>query len=178
MDQLDQLLWAVVVVGAIASVTDLTQGKIYNWLTLPAAIAGIAFSTYWGGWEGLGQALLGILVALGLYGWMFWIRMMGAGDVKLLMAFGAWGGMQYALRVGVLGVFVGGALAVVLLAFKGRLLTLIKKLYRFILSVVVKELVLETPQVDRKLTMPYGIPISIAAVWILIDDPLKKWGML
>ncbi len=165
-------------IGVIASATDLARGKIYNWLTMPAAIAGIAFSTYYAGWLGLGDALLGTGLGLLLYGWMFWIGMMGAGDVKLLMALGAWGGAQYCLRVGLLGLFLGGAMAFVILTLKGRILGLGRKLYRFLLSSVIRELVLEPPAIDRKLTMPYGIPIAVASIWILIEDPLKKWGIL
>ncbi len=122
--------------------------------------------------------MLGLALGLVLYGWMFWIGMMGAGDVKLLMALGAWGGANYCVRVGLLGVFLGGAMAFVILTFQGRIVTLGLKLYRFLLSSVVRELALEPPAIDRKLTMPYGIPIAAAAIWILIEDPLKKWGIL
>lgn len=168
----------VIATGAIASATDLARGKIYNWLTLPMLLAGVVFSTVWDGWSGLGSSLAGAGLGLLLYGWMFFTGFMGAGDVKLLMVFGAWGGAQYVTRVGLLGVFLGGAMALVFLLLKGRLGALLRKLYRFVLSVIVKEMVLEMPQVDKKLTMPFGVSISAAAIWLLLEDPLKKWGIL
>jgi prepilin peptidase CpaA len=107
---------------------------------------------------------------------MFWLGVMGGGDVKLLMALGAWGGLAFTEEVAVLGVLLGGALAVALLASRGRLLAFIGKMRRFLLTVFVKELELELPKVDRKLTMPFGIPIAAAAIWSAVAHPLLSWG--
>ena len=174
----DILRYAVILIGLVASATDLARGRIYNWLTIPAWVLGLAYSLWSGGWGGLGSGFLATALAFLLYGWMFWIGVMGAGDVKLLMALGAWGGVEYVARTGLLGVFLGGAMAAVLLLVQGRLLPLLRKLYRFVLTLVIQEMVVEPPAIDKKLTMPFGIPISAAAIWIVIEDPLKKWGIL
>ena len=122
-------------------------------------------------------ALLAVLLGLVLYGWMFGIGVLGGGDVKLLMAFGAWGGTRYVADVALLGIMLGGVFGVFHLILRGRAVVFARKLYRFVLSVLVKELALETPAVDRKLKMPFGLPMAVAAAWVALDNPLEKWGL-
>jgi prepilin peptidase CpaA len=162
----------------IAAVSDVVTGKIYNWLTLPALACGFAAAGYLGGWAGLGDAALGAGIGLVLYGWMFWIRVMGGGDVKLLMALGAWGGLAFAQEVAVLGVLLGGIFAAAWLGLHGKLPAFVAKMRRFLYSLLIKELELELPQVDRKLTMPFGLPIAAAAIWSALSHPLLRWGFL
>ena len=120
---------------------------------------------------------MGTFAGLLLYGWMFWMGAMGGGDVKLLMALGALGGVRYALEVALLGVILGGVLAVVLMLLKKRFFTFLKQLSRFILTVVTKELEPEVPRVDRSFTMPYGVPIAAASLWVLFDNPWLRMGV-
>lgn len=173
----DLFLIAVVLVSAVAAATDLWRGRIYNWLTGPALALGVLASAIQLGWMGLGQALLAAFLGFVFYGWMFLLGMMGAGDVKLLMALGAWGGVRYVAEVALLGVFLGGAMAAVVLLARGRLLNLGRRIYRFVLTLMIKELEIETPKLDSKHTIPYGLPIAVAAVWIAVDNPLARWGI-
>ena len=168
----------LVALAAVAAVTDLFRGKIYNWLTLPGIVAGMAASAATGGLSALGQSALAVLLGLALYGWLFGLGVLGGGDVKLLMAFGAWGGVRYVADVALLGILLGGVLSAGHLVVRGRAVAFARKLYRFLLSVLVRELVLETPAVDRKLTLPFGVPMAIAATWVVFDDPLRRWGMM
>jgi prepilin peptidase CpaA len=172
----DLLIPTVALISSVAAIMDVATGRIYNWLTLPALLAGLFASAWLGGWAGLGDAALGAVAGLVLYGWMFWLRVMGGGDVKLLMALGAWGGFAYVQEVAALGVMLGGALAVVLLAFQGKLVAFLRKMRRFVTSLLIKELELELPKVDRKLTMPFGPPIAVAAIWTAVSHPLLRWG--
>ena len=169
--------YPVLVFSLVAALTDLCRGKIYNWLTLPAILLGIGYGATTAGFSGATSALLGVATGLSLYGWMFWFGTMGGGDIKLLMALGAWSGPLYAFHVGVLGIFTGGALALLILLFSGKLVSFIRRMYRFVLTLMVKELELETPKIDRKLTMPFGIPIAIAAVWVKVANPLEGFHL-
>lgn len=110
----------VTVIAAIAAYTDFRRRKIHNWLTFPAAAAGLVAGLALGGWQGGLDSLLGAFAGLLLLGWMFPLGIMGAGDVKFLMALGAWGGVHYALYTAVLGVLVGGLIAAVMLAARKR----------------------------------------------------------
>jgi prepilin peptidase CpaA len=166
---------AIYILAAVASVTDVALGRIFNWLTLPMMLGAFVYATATQGWSGLGHSLLGFILGLLFYGWMFWIGVLGGGDVKLLMAFGAWGGAHYVGEVALMGILLGGVMSILMLLFQGHLANFFKKLYRFVLSLVVKELEVEMVQVDRKLTMPFGVPISLAAVWVLLGNPLGMW---
>lgn len=167
--------WAIAAVAAVAVLTDLRSGRIPNWLTLPALGAGLVFSAATGGWQGLGLALLAVGCALVLLGWMFAIRVMGGGDVKLLMALSAWSTPKFAVESALLSVLLGGLMAVVILLVRGRMGGFVRKMHAFILSVIVKDLELATPKFDRNLTMPYGVAIAAAAVWTIWAWPLRKW---
>jgi len=162
----------------VALVTDLLWGRIFNWLTIPAILIGLAVSFFLGGWNGLGSSFLGVIAAFVIYGALFAFRVMGAGDVKLLMAIGAWGGLKVSLQVALLGVLLGGAMAFVILLFKGRLPGFLRKIHASLLSFFVRELEFQPPKVDRKLTMPFGIPLAIAAIWVVTLHPFEKWGWL
>jgi Flp pilus assembly protein protease CpaA len=161
-----------------AALTDIIWGKIYNYFTLSLSLAGIITLTTFSGFGGLWHSLLGIAGSLLLYGWMFKLGHMGGGDVKFLMALGAWGGLYYAFEVALLGIFLGGVISILTLLFKGRMTHFWKRTYASLLSIFIKELEFEPIKIDRELTMPFGIPLSIAAVWVLYQNPLRTWGLL
>lgn len=173
-----QLFLSVITAASLfAALTDLIWGRIFNGFTAPLLLAGIAFSAYFGGWAGTAESLLGAAVGLLLYGWIFWVGAMGGGDVKFLMALGAWGGSRYAIHVAILGVLLGGILSVAALVIKGRAKGFLKKMYRFLLTVLIRELELERPAIDHGFTVPFGVPIAIAAVWTACCRPLESWGI-
>ncbi len=68
---------------------DLLFHRISNRLTGSLLGVGLVIRTLAGGWSGLEQSLLGILVGLGCLLPFYIARGMGAGDVKLLAATGA-----------------------------------------------------------------------------------------
>jgi prepilin peptidase CpaA len=173
----DLLFYPVLAISAIAAVTDLIRGKIYNWLTFPALALGLIASFASLGWPGLLSGFLGTAIAFGAYAWIFLLGAMGAGDVKLLMALGAWGGPRFAFEVALLGVLLGGALGVLLLVWNGRIGSFGRRMYHFLLTIFVRQLEPELPKLDAKQKMPFGIPIAAAAVWILLSNPLPGWGL-
>src|SRR6185312_9798891 len=68
---------------------DLLFHRISNRLTGSLLCVGLVLRTLAGGWSGLEQSLLGVLVGLGCLLPFYIARAMGAGDVKLLAATGA-----------------------------------------------------------------------------------------
>jgi prepilin peptidase CpaA len=171
LGKIESIKYVILAVAVLATLTDLIFGKIYNWITLPTAMAGLLASGYFLGWGGVGQALLGFAAGMLFYGWLFGLKVMGGGDVKLLMALGTWAGPQYTAEVAVLGVLIGGVFAFVILLVTGRFVGFAVRLYHFLLTLIVKELEMEMPQVDRTFTMPFGVPLSIAGVWVAFSSP-------
>jgi prepilin peptidase CpaA len=176
LGQTDIPTLAICILAVLAAASDLAFGRIFNGLTVSFGVAAIIYAGMNHGLSGVGASLLGILVGFLLYSWMFWLRVLGGGDVKLLMAFGAWGGTRYTLDVALLGIMLGGVMAVFWLAMKGKFGGFVRKAQRFIMSLVVRELEVEKFEIDRRITMPFGIPISIAAVWVQFGSPFVHWG--
>ncbi len=105
---------------AIACYTDITTGKIKNWLTFPVMAVGVLLAPiaapHW--WDGAAGLLAAFGVGVGL--WKFG----GAyrpGDVKLVMAAGAVAGPELILRGMLIGFLLNFPFALAVLAAKGRL---------------------------------------------------------
>jgi len=103
--------WPTVVVLCVATFTDLRSRRIPNWLVLPFLALGLAVSAWQQGWHGIGQSLEGAALALVIYGFLFWMGGMGAGDVKLCIAIGAWIGPTQMFVALVVTGMVGGVMA-------------------------------------------------------------------
>jgi len=123
MHRLDWQLvwWPTLIVLAVATFTDLRSRRIPNWLVLPFLLAGVALSGWRDGWHGIGQSLAGLLLGGLLYGIFFWMGGMGAGDVKLCAAIGAWIGPQQLFIALVITGMAGGIMVLCWAAFGGFL---------------------------------------------------------
>ena len=97
----------VLSVGVVACVTDLRSRRIPNVLTFGAAGAALAYAFIVAGWKGLAAAALGWVIGAAAFFVPFALGGLGAGDVKLLAAMGAWlgpaGAVWLALYTGVAG---------------------------------------------------------------------------
>lgn len=105
----------------IAAVFDIRFRRIPNWLNLTGLLLGLIANAYVAGLHGLGWSALGLAVGFGLYFPLFLLHARGAGDVKLLAAVGSIAGPQDCFAIFLVTAVLGGALAIVLLIFKGRL---------------------------------------------------------
>jgi prepilin peptidase CpaA len=117
-------LWVaapVIVLVAAATRADVRTRTIPNRLTFPALLLGLAVHGALGGAEGLKSALAGMLVAGGvlLPGWLF--RWMGAGDVKLMAAVGAWLAWPQALIAVLASLVMGGVISLIVALRRGVL---------------------------------------------------------
>jgi len=113
--------WPTLVVLGVATFTDLRSRRIPNWLVLPFLPTGIVVSVWMQGWQGLEQSLSGALLGLVIYGVLFWMGGMGAGDVKLCAAIGAWVGPQQLILALVITGMVGGLMVFCWAVFGGFL---------------------------------------------------------
>ncbi|WP_435016313.1 A24 family peptidase [Tundrisphaera sp. TA3] len=109
-------LFAVAAATIVAAATDLRRFKVYNVLTLPMLAAGLVASGWSGGLGGLGSSLLGAMVGLSVLAAFFAMGGVGAGDVKLFAAMGAWLGAWPTLQVFAASALAAGAYALALTA--------------------------------------------------------------
>lgn len=108
-------------ITCVACSFDLRTRRIPNALTLGAALVAIVFSTITGGVHGMNASLLGWLAAAALWLPIYAVGGMGAGDVKLIAAVGAWIGPANVIDAALYAAIVGAGMALVLAVFKGYL---------------------------------------------------------
>jgi prepilin peptidase CpaA len=131
----DSMIFGVAAVASItAGVIDARSGRIPNWLTLPLAVGGLAIQAS-GGWRGLVQSLLGLILA-GAVPWLFHRltagRAIGGGDVKLFAGLGALMGPFLGLEIELSAFVLLGVFALVRLAFAGDLLRVLGNVARLL----------------------------------------------
>lgn len=111
----------VIGVVLVAVAWDLSTRRIPNLLTFGAALAGVAVHGYTAGWSGAGLALVGWFVGAACFFPVFMLGGMGAGDVKLLAAIGAWLGPVATVWVALFSGIAGGVLGLIVALFSGYL---------------------------------------------------------
>ena len=118
-------LWVVVpvlVLVAMATQADVTSRRIPNRLVGPALLLALTMHGVMGGWAGLLGSVAGLFAAAGLLLPGHLARWMGAGDVKLMAAIGAWLAWPQAV-VAVLAALVAGGIVAMAVAIRHRILT-------------------------------------------------------
>ena len=159
--------WPTLIVLAVATFTDLRNRRIPNWLVLPFLLAGIVVSGWLHGWHGVGQSFAGMGLGLLIYGFLFWMGGMGAGDVKLCAAIGAWIGPDQLFIALVITGMAGGFMVLIWAAFGGFLKDLFTGTGSLLFGARERgqlrdpELVLANP-LKRK--MPYAPAIAIGTL--------------
>jgi len=104
-----------------AAWSDFRVRRIPNWITLPAALLGLGLQTFYGGIPGALASLAGAGLGLGIFLILYLFGGMGAGDVKLFGAVGAFVGPQALILVFVITGLLGGIAATILAATRKRL---------------------------------------------------------
>jgi len=115
---LEMGVWCLLLV---ASVTDLLWGKIYNALTFPFLMVGLGLRFFSFGWEDLSMGLLAVGTATLVFFPLYYSRVMAAGDVKLLMAAGAWLNSSQTLKLAGLTVVIGAVVGLAIRLFRNGL---------------------------------------------------------
>jgi len=146
---------------------DLKSRRIPNYLTLGAAVAGLAYNFLSHGFPGLADGFLGMLLGFALLILPYIWGGMGAGDVKALAALGAWLGPQLTVYLFCYMGIAGGVIAVGYLAWQGILWGKIKQGWTFLLNLILcRQCGAPKPPSADQLTegIPYGVAIAVGMV--------------
>lgn len=143
------LLGGLAIALTVAALTDMRRRQIDNWLNGAIALGAPLF------WWAQGLSLVDIgwqlavtLVAFVVLAVLFAIRAMGGGDVKLLTALALWIKPLWFVHL------------LTVMALAGGLLTLGMGVWHV------------TRRQKGKLSIPYGIAIALAGLWVLAVDYL------
>ena len=160
-------------VGAIltfACVSDLRTRRIPNVLTFSAAAGALLFHLVTGGLSAAGWSLAGCFVGALVFFPMFALRGMGAGDVKLLAAIGAWLGPSQVAIVALAASVAGGAIGIAVALGHGYLGTAVRNVWMLLMHwriMGVRPLQEVTLEGTRGPRLAYALPIAIGTVMTL-----------
>ena len=104
----------------IAAIIDIWKYKVHNLLTVPLFLSGVAYHCVVAGGAGLMDSLLGALFGMGVLIVFYAMGGVGAGDVKLLAAVGAWLKFPLTFWVFIASSLAAGIYAMILVAYSGR----------------------------------------------------------
>jgi prepilin peptidase CpaA len=140
--------------------------RIPNWLTVPGLAIGIALNTWSRHWSGTKESLMGAGLGLVMLLWFVILRVLGAGDLKLIVALGAFYGPRRLFDVFFITVLVNALLGLGLMIKERRLLVGLKNMARMLLAVfgfrrLDPELTLDNP---KSLKLRFGESVAIAVI--------------
>ena len=152
-----------------AAVSDLRFQIIPNKLTYPAAAAGLSLHLAGNGLLGLKDSLLGLALGFGVLFLCYMFGGIGGGDVKLAAALGAMVGFEVT-QLGLLYMgLLGGAMALSIMIWKGKLLASLRRTGRFLISAFVPFLETEMPKAENSDVFPLGVAIAGGFAWAMIE---------
>lgn len=152
-----------VVIALVACLFDMSTQRIPNKLTFTTAALAILFHTAAPAGAGWMHATLGLVAGLLVFFPLFALGSMGAGDVKLMAAVGAWIGAVPILYVALYGSIAGGVLAVIVAIKRKHLARAIRNLKMLVTYwwvEGVKPLPALTLESTDSLRMPYALAIA------------------
>jgi prepilin peptidase CpaA len=167
----------------VASYVDYAQRKVPNIINGTLLLLGISAQMIWfGGW-GLLNAALGVVAGFVPLFLVWMMRGMGAGDVKLMAAIGAWMGWELCLWSFAIGAILGGLIALVMIVVGKRLD-----------SALVNLRTIGEKMSDRKTVfsdfgsvesfgattqkLPYGVPLTMGTLIVLACESPALKGQL
>lgn len=162
------LLLAVLLVTA--AVSDWRTYRIPNWLTMGGALAGLAlnaFVTDVGVLRALGGLGLGLVLLLPLWA----VRVLGAGDVKLIAMVGAFAGTPDVLVALVFSLIAGGIAAAGFALSRRKGLQMLRNVHETVVASVVTIAAGHAPSLGAMPSigkLPYAIGICMGSIaWIV-----------
>ncbi|QYD71853.1 prepilin peptidase [Paraburkholderia edwinii] len=163
----------VVLLVIVAAVLDMRTRRIPNWLVATAFAA--ALPVQWmlhGAADGLGIWFAGWLVGGLIFLPGYVVRAVGAGDVKLMAAVGAWFGMTGAIETAMIACAIGGVWALAAMLFKRRMKDGLSNTCSMLLSVTGGwRQVAQQGEAMRAVSvgrLPFGVAIALGAISTMV----------
>jgi prepilin peptidase CpaA len=156
----------VLAAGVIASWIDLRSRRVPNLLTMPLACAGLLLAATGASGLTLTDSLFGLAVGLGVMLPLHILGGTGAGDVKLMAAFGAFLGPAGVIHAFIRMAIVGGVIALGVAAQRGRLRETLNGTALLVARVDGVAAAIEHPAINNK--FPYAPAVAIGAALVAL----------
>ncbi len=148
------------IVLSLALYYDLKERKIKNLLTFPAAVAGLIINYLDSGSGGLLFAFQGWVCPIVLLFIFYYIKVLGAGDIKLFAAIGAIMGWSFVFYSFIFSVYVGGMIALIILVKRKALQMRFRYFFNYLQAVwVAKNLLLYSTKEDLSAKFSFATAI-------------------
>jgi len=166
-------LFLLVVFVCAAAVIDLRSRRIPNWLALAGTTVGISTSSFIGGSAGALDGLMGFGVGLLVLVPFFALRVLGAGDVKMLAAIGSFAGPGGVLYCALYAMIAGGLLAGIVLLGGGKARLALENIRAMSTTLLVnaKDITAHAAEVGKNSAarLPYAVALAAGALtWIFL----------
>jgi len=165
--------WFALGVAGTACVFDLRSGRIPNALTFSAALLALLFHVVAPQGQGVAYSAAGLGIGLLVFFPLFALGAMGAGDVKLMAALGAWVGWHPIVFVALYGSVAGGVLGVGVALANNYLRQALSNVRALLVQwwlTGIKPIPALTLEAGSALRMPYALPIAVGlmvTIWRL-----------
>jgi prepilin peptidase CpaA len=166
---------------AAAAGMDLHTRRIPNVLVLIGLV--LALAVQWalhGAAEGIHRWMLGLLTGGGLFFPLYLLRGMGAGDVKLMAAVGAFVGPEIALEIVLVTCVIGGVWALAVVAFRGAVKSVGTNMLAILLSRGGQSGSLSGTTKGAALpsvgSLPYGVAIAVGTLGVMFVHTAQGIG--
>jgi prepilin peptidase CpaA len=176
------VLTLVLVAAAIA---DLRRGTVFNWLTYPAIVLGLAIAVGQGAAAGhTGETVLnhvgGFLFGFGVLYVPYRLGGMGGGDVKLMAAAGAFLGWPATLQAVFYSFLVAATLGVVLMIWRGRTWMVLRRLWFAVRILPLPGAKMKEAVPTDTLPVPFGFAVCVGVLWLLVEEKTGRtlWEVL
>ncbi len=163
----------------VASVTDIKTGKVYNWLTLPAILTGLALATVFGApfgqelapglvtgqtasWAGFQASLFATMIGLMGFGVLVVAGGLGFGDVKLMGAYGALTASWQCLASAAVYAFVVAMVLAIVVMLRGGLVK--RTMHRLWSVVLTKAARVDHAIPDDSPRVPFALAIGVGGL--------------
>ena len=165
---------------AAAAVKDIQCRSISNALIGAAIVNGFFLQLSGNGLYGLIKAAVGMGIPVVLCGWLFVLAMMGAGDLKLLMAVGVYMGPKGTIGVIVLAFISGAVMSMTQLMKHGIFRERMQYLWNYIQQTASGKrepyMDMTCPEKSEKWTICFAVPVFMAVVMMSIADVVRVLG--
>lgn len=144
-----------------ATIQDITTGKISNKIILVGILMGVLLNCISGKENGIVVAIAGMIVPVAILFWLFLIKGLGAGDIKLFSVIGSFVGPKLIVILMILSLCIGAVLGLIKMVHNGYIFVCIRSALYYVADSI-KEQSLGPCIRTKSNTIHFTIPILIS----------------
>ena len=158
-------LFVILLVFLIALYQDLKYQRIPNLLCTVTLLSGFIVQCYFFGWSGLFSAFIGAGMAFILLFPAFVFKLLGAGDVKLMVAIGTFLDVKLLLWSIVYAIIAGALTSILLALYRLGWKSFTEILLHYLRCLYLRQFIRSSNQEFLKMKIPYAPALALGWLW-------------